>query len=99
MTPRTLPSRRVSRLAGAALGATIRFYQVAVSPLIGPRCRFVPTCSEYARQSIAAHGPSRGLSLAVRRIFRCHPFHPGGIDPVPAASMDGAGRNAGGECC
>ncbi|RJQ52712.1 MAG: membrane protein insertion efficiency factor YidD [Desulfobacteraceae bacterium] len=61
----------------------LRTYQIALSPFLGPACRFYPTCSEYAYQAVAAHGVSRGLRLALRRLLRCHPFHPGGVDPVP----------------
>ncbi len=60
----------------------IRFYQVAISPLLGPSCRFTPTCSEYARQAIIKHGPVKGLWLAVRRLLRCHPWGASGYDPV-----------------
>jgi putative membrane protein insertion efficiency factor len=63
--------------------ALIRAYQLAVSPLIGPACRFEPTCSRYATEAIERHGPWRGGALAVRRLLRCHPFRPGGYDPVP----------------
>jgi putative membrane protein insertion efficiency factor len=65
------------------LGLVLRGYQVAISPLLGVSCRFHPTCSEYAREAIMKHGVMRGLWLAVRRLARCHPWHPGGIDPVP----------------
>ena len=61
----------------------IRAYQYTLSPLLGPSCRFYPSCSEYAYQAIMRHGPVKGLLLAVKRILRCHPFHPGGVDPVP----------------
>lgn len=61
----------------------IRSYQVLISPLIGPRCRFYPSCSHYAIAAIRGHGPLRGCWLAVRRIVRCHPLNPGGYDPVP----------------
>lgn len=61
----------------------IRAYQMAVSPLLGPHCRFTPTCSEYAREAIARHGLGRGAWLALKRLARCHPFHAGGHDPVP----------------
>lgn len=61
----------------------IRFYQIAISPLLGPSCRFTPTCSEYARQAILKHGPLKGLYLAVRRLMRCHPWGGSGYDPVP----------------
>jgi putative membrane protein insertion efficiency factor len=61
----------------------IRSYQWCISPLLGPRCRFYPSCSEYALQAVTAHGLLRGAALAVRRIARCHPWHEGGLDPVP----------------
>lgn len=60
----------------------IRCYQKYISPLKPPTCRFVPTCSEYAIIAIEKYGVVRGCYLAVRRILRCHPFHPGGYDPV-----------------
>ena len=61
----------------------VRGYQRLVSPLLPPSCRFAPTCSEYAAEVIAQHGFVRGVGLAVRRLLRCHPFHPGGYDPPP----------------
>lgn len=61
----------------------IRFYQVCISPLTPPSCRFTPTCSEYARQALIKHGPFKGLYLAIRRILRCHPWGGSGYDPVP----------------
>jgi hypothetical protein len=63
--------------------ALIRVYQYTLSPFLGPACRFHPSCSEYAYQAIMRHGPMRGLLLAIKRILRCHPFHPGGVDRVP----------------
>ncbi len=61
----------------------IRFYQLVISPGLPPSCRFYPSCSEYALQAIAKHGALKGLWLGLKRIARCHPFHPGGYDPVP----------------
>jgi putative membrane protein insertion efficiency factor len=61
----------------------IRVYQWTVSPLLGRRCRFHPSCSEYALEAIRRFGPIRGGWLAVKRLGRCHPWHPGGFDPVP----------------
>lgn len=63
--------------------ALLRFYKREISPYLPPSCRFVPTCSEYAMQAVAKYGAVKGGYLAVRRILRCHPFHPGGYDPVP----------------
>lgn len=63
--------------------ALLAGYQRFVSPLLGPRCRFEPSCSSYAVQAVQGHGALRGSWLAVRRLMRCHPFHPGGYDPVP----------------
>jgi len=65
-----------------ALGM-IRFYQVAISPHFPPTCRYVPTCSHYAVEAVDRYGAAKGLFLAVKRILRCHPLHPGGYDPVP----------------
>ena len=65
------------------LRALIRAYQVVVSPWLGPRCRFHPSCSQYALDALDAHGTLRGVWLAIKRLARCHPFNPGGYDPVP----------------
>ena len=61
----------------------IRAYQALLSPILGPACRFSPSCSEYAYQAIARYGPLKGSQLAMKRLLRCHPFNPGGFDPVP----------------
>lgn len=65
--------------------ALIRLYQLALSPFVGNQCRFTPTCSQYAREAVARHGALKGGWMAIRRVGRCHPFHPGGHDPVPPA--------------
>lgn len=64
----------------------IRLYQWTVSPLLGPNCRFYPSCSHYALEAIERFGVLQGGWLTLRRIGRCHPWHPGGVDPVPAAA-------------
>ncbi len=70
-------------IVARALIALIRLYQVTLSPLVGRHCRFHPTCSGYALDAVRTHGALRGGALALRRIARCHPWSPGGVDPVP----------------
>jgi putative membrane protein insertion efficiency factor len=82
-----MPERRFAaglrRALVAAFSAPVHLYRYAISPMMPPRCRFLPTCSEYALESLRRHGPLAGGWLAVARVCRCHPFNPGGIDPVP----------------
>jgi len=73
----------IAKLATWVLTALIQIYRYAISPLLGPRCRFWPSCSSYALEAIQLHGPWRGGWLAIRRLSKCHPFHSGGVDPVP----------------
>ncbi|TFG83568.1 MAG: membrane protein insertion efficiency factor YidD [Spirochaetales bacterium] len=73
----------MARIPVVILEALIRFYRVVISPLKPPSCRFYPTCSAYALEAIQKHGAARGSLLAVKRILRCHPYNPGGFDPVP----------------
>jgi putative membrane protein insertion efficiency factor len=63
--------------------ALIRVYQYLFRPLLGANCRFFPSCSDYAQEALTRYGAVRGSWLALRRILRCHPYHPGGYDPVP----------------
>lgn len=70
------------------IDALIRVYQWTLSPVLGPRCRYLPSCSDYAREAVAAHGPFHGSWLALGRICRCHPFGGSGFDPVPVRSRE-----------
>ena len=66
----------------------VRFYQLFISPVLGPRCRFYPTCSSYMIEAIQLHGPIKGTLLGLKRIGRCHPGSDGGIDPVPGSELE-----------
>jgi len=77
------PRSAASRIATG----TIEVYRRLASPLLGPRCRFHPSCSTYAQQAIRRHGLGKGTWLAVRRLSRCHPLNPGGFDPVPEVTV------------
>lgn len=70
-------------MMATVLRFALRAYQLLLSPLLGPSCRFHPSCSEYAREALGRHGTCRGCWLAARRLTRCGPWHPGGYDPVP----------------
>jgi putative membrane protein insertion efficiency factor len=80
----------------AALLAAVRFYQRAISPALPPRCRFYPTCSAYAVEAIERHGAARGTWLALKRLAKCAPWHPGGVDPVPERAPAPPGTARGG---
>ena len=77
--------RAAQQAAGIVLLALIRGYQLLISPLLPPSCRYMPSCSEYARQAVRRHGPLAGGWLAARRLARCHPWGGHGYDPVPDA--------------
>ena len=66
----------------------VRAYQLGVSPFLAPSCRFYPSCSHYAADAIRLHGAAKGGLLTVRRLCKCHPWHPGGVDPVPGSSSE-----------
>lgn len=70
-------------VAARSLAVLVHVYRYTLSPVIGPRCRFLPTCSVYALDALARHGAWRGSLLAVRRLLRCHPWGGSGLDPVP----------------
>lgn len=84
-----MPVNPLSRALAAALSAPIRAYRYAISPMLPPSCRFVPSCSEYALEAIRSHGPLSGAWLAAARVCRCHPWTAGGVDPVPAVRAPG----------
>ncbi len=84
-----MSGRPVRRLLLAVIG----FYSRAVSPALPPRCRFYPTCSAYAAEAIARHGAARGSWLALRRLAKCAPWHPGGVDLVPPARSGTAAQH------
>ncbi|MFP5392136.1 MAG: membrane protein insertion efficiency factor YidD [Gammaproteobacteria bacterium] len=75
----------MNRLLVGLLRGVVRAYQILVSPMLGQRCRFYPTCSNYAIEALRVHGAARGSALAARRVCRCHPFNAGGVDLVPPA--------------
>lgn len=73
----------------------VRGYQFALRPLVGANCRFYPSCSDYALEALEVHGAARGSWLAAKRLCKCHPYHPGGYDPVPERGHRlGTPRNA-----
>jgi putative membrane protein insertion efficiency factor len=79
----------LSRAAAAPFILLIRVYQVTVSPLLPPACRFTPSCSRYFLEALGKWGLLRGMGLGLRRLLRCHPFGSGGYDPVPDPPGDG----------
>ena len=72
-----------ARITGLGIRGAIRVYQLAVAPVLPPSCRYYPSCSHYAVEAVALHGPWRGSGLALRRLLRCHPWGGSGYDPVP----------------
>jgi len=86
------PEREKPTLAGVLAAKLVRAYQLLISPVLGPRCRFHPTCSEYSREALHRFGLLRGGWLSIRRIVRCQPFCDGGYDPVPESFSWTAGN-------
>jgi len=81
-------ARHVMRTPARLVQGIFLLYRYGLSPLIGQRCRFYPSCSVYGLEAIERHGLIRGLGLTLARLSRCHPWHPGGVDPVPGAPDD-----------
>jgi len=77
----------LSRLAVTAVLAPVRAYRLLLSPFLGNHCRFYPSCSAYCIEAVERHGPVRGLWLTLKRLGKCHPLHPGGVDRVPNAAL------------
>jgi putative membrane protein insertion efficiency factor len=88
------PLKTIDLLGKAPLLALLRVYRVAISPALGPACRFEPTCSVYAQQAIERLGAVKGSTLALRRLLRCHPFSRGGLDPVPLPARAASRANS-----
>lgn len=78
----------LGRMPGLVIIGLVRLYQWVISPLLGPRCRYWPSCSSYTIEAIQVHGPLRGGWLATKRLLRCHPASAGGIDPVPGGPSE-----------
>ncbi|HUA40145.1 MAG TPA: membrane protein insertion efficiency factor YidD [Streptosporangiaceae bacterium] len=87
MSGRTGQRVRKLSVAGRILVVLLTGYRRFISPLLGPTCRYYPSCSAYALEAVQLHGALRGSWLAARRLSRCHPFHAGGIDPVPGSEL------------
>ena len=85
-------ARATAKILGWPLLALLWVYRSLISPALPPACRYHPSCSRYAAESIALHGPIRGTWLAVRRLLRCHPWSPGGPDPVPGRTAPASSR-------
>jgi uncharacterized protein len=81
------PMGAMMRVLTATLRGIVRLYQIFVSPMLLPRCRYLPSCSDYALEALAHHGALRGLWLTVRRLARCHPWGGSGYDPVPPPGL------------
>jgi len=90
MVSREKPIVKISSLGTVMMKSLvlslIRLYQLCLSSVLGPRCRFYPTCSHYTQEAIEHHGLWQGSKLGLKRICKCHPFHPGGFDPVPSTA-------------
>ena len=93
-SPRPAPSRPAPSWPARLLALPILAWRYGVSPVIGPRCRYYPSCSEYGLEALRRHGALRGAWLAASRVARCHPWQAGGLDPVPE-TVDGPGAYLG----
>lgn len=86
-------------VAGAVLRVALRAYQLLLSPILPPACRYLPSCSDYALEAVTVHGPWRGGGLALRRLARCHPWGGSGYDPVPRPHSAGPADTPASGCC
>ena len=93
MTALRSTGRFLLRVPALLLMLLVRVYQLVVSPLLGPSCRFYPSCSAYGLEALRVHGAVRGTWLTVGRLLRCHPWNPGGVDEVPPARTGRAHRH------
>ncbi|MBR2515436.1 MAG: membrane protein insertion efficiency factor YidD [Halomonas sp.] len=84
----TALSHGLVTLMGGVMVGLVKVYQYTISPLLGPRCRFWPSCSSYTIEAIQVHGPFKGAWMAAKRIVKCHPGNPGGMDPVPGGRSE-----------
>lgn len=90
---RSISNQTIGKLAALPLISLIRIYQWCISPMLGPHCRFQPSCSAYAIGCLHTHGLLRGIWLSLNRIRKCHPWHEGGSDPVPPKHSDSVQLN------
>lgn len=92
-TPLKAVASALSCATTTSMRGMIRVYQVTISPMLGERCRFFPSCSAYAMQALQTHGAMRGSWLSLSRLCKCHPWHPGGLDEVPPRRDRNASTN------
>lgn len=78
-----IPEYKFEFMIKTLLTGIIRLYKYCLSPFLAPSCRFYPSCSSYAQEALERYGTGKGIGISVRRLLKCHPFHPGGYDPLP----------------
>jgi uncharacterized protein len=95
MRPVAKTAASPAAVVGVMLRSAVRAYQLLLSPVLPPACRYLPSCSDYALEALAVHGPVRGIGLAARRLARCHPWGGSGYDPVPPPHSTDPAKTAG----